>query len=96
MPETHPIVFVVDNDSSDPRCPEQAHPFGGLGCRAFGSAQEFLRWRRSRAPAGIVMDVRLPGTSGTVKVHRSRAIIAVQIRGLTADRAEGIAKCEKD
>ena len=30
-----------------------------------------------------------------VALHE-RHIIAVQIRGLTADRAEGIARCEKD
>lgn len=64
MPETHPIVFVVDNDSSVRDALNRLIRSVGLDVELFGSAQEFLRWRRSRAPACIVMDVRLPGTSG--------------------------------
>jgi FixJ family two-component response regulator len=66
MPETHPIVFVVDNDSSVRDALNRLIRSVGLDVELFGSAQEFLRWRRSRAPACIVMDVRLPGTSGSI------------------------------
>jgi FixJ family two-component response regulator len=43
MPETHPIVFVVDNDSSVGDALNRLIRSLGLDVELFGSAQEFLR-----------------------------------------------------
>ena len=81
MPETYPIVFVVDNNSSVRDALNRLIRSVGLDLELFGSAQEFLRWRRSRAPACIVMDVRLV-TENTVKAHRSRGMEKMQAQSL--------------
>jgi RNA polymerase sigma factor (sigma-70 family) len=44
----------------------------------FGSAQEFLRYRRPDLPSCLVLDVRLPGTSG-LDLQRQLADAEIQI-----------------
>jgi len=36
----------------------------GLRAEVFGSAQEFLQWRRPDVPTCLILDVRMPGISG--------------------------------
>jgi FixJ family two-component response regulator len=59
-----PVVFVIDDDVSACEGIEDLLQSVGLPVMSFGSAQEFLGGRRPDAPGCIVLDVRLPGTSG--------------------------------
>jgi FixJ family two-component response regulator len=62
--EEHPVVFLIDDDPSVRDALKSLLRSVGLEVQAFGSAQEFLRAKRSDAPACLVLDVRLPGPSG--------------------------------
>jgi FixJ family two-component response regulator len=64
MTAERPIVFVVDDDASAREGVVDLLQSAGLSVMAFGSAQEFLEGQRPDAPGCIVLDVRLPGTSG--------------------------------
>jgi RNA polymerase sigma factor (sigma-70 family) len=59
-----PLVFVVDDDASAREGIVDLLQSVGLPVMSFGSAQEFLQGSRPDAPGCIVLDVRLPGTSG--------------------------------
>jgi RNA polymerase sigma factor (sigma-70 family) len=59
-----PIVFLVDDDAAVREAVEDLLISVGLQVQAFGSIEEFLQSRRPDAPGCIVLDVRLPGTSG--------------------------------
>ena len=59
-----PLVFVVDDDASAREGIEDILQSVGLPVISFGSAREFLHGPRRDAPGCIVLDVRLPGTSG--------------------------------
>lgn len=64
MGEPHPVVFVVDDDPSVSEAVSSLLRSVRLDIRTFGSAQEFLSAQRPDVPACLVLDVRLPGTSG--------------------------------
>src|SRR5580658_10242063 len=64
MKADHPIVFVVDDDSSVREGLSDLVASVGLSVEAFKSAQEFLEHNRPDAPGCLVLDVRLPGLSG--------------------------------
>jgi FixJ family two-component response regulator len=64
MSEADSMVFVVDDDAATRRSLGNLMRSVGLRVEAFASAQEFLRSRRPDAPACLVLDVRLPGSSG--------------------------------
>jgi FixJ family two-component response regulator len=64
MTDVHPTVFVVDDDPSVCRAIKRLVESVGLQVELFGSAQEFLRRKRPQAPSCLVLDIRLPGTSG--------------------------------
>src|SRR5712671_5041519 len=64
MSETERIVFVVDDDRSVREGLVDLVTSVGLKAKAFASAQEFLRQKRPDAPSCMVLDVRLPGSSG--------------------------------
>jgi FixJ family two-component response regulator len=59
-----PTVFVVDDDAGIRASIEQLLKSVGLRSECFGTAQEFLSSQRREAPSCLVLDVRLPGTSG--------------------------------
>src|ERR1700730_13074316 len=59
-----PVVFVIDDDASAREGLEDLLQSVGLSVMSFGSAQEFFESQRPDAPGCIVLDVRLPGTSG--------------------------------
>ena len=58
------IVFVVDDDRSVREGLVDLLGSVGMQVKAFATAQEFLQYRRPNLPACLVLDVRLPGTSG--------------------------------
>ncbi|MFK8252469.1 response regulator transcription factor [Ancylobacter terrae] len=58
------VVFVVDDDASMLASLESLLSSEGHMVRPFGSAQAFLEAAPSDAPACLVLDVRLRGTSG--------------------------------
>src|ERR1700757_2484221 len=58
------IVFIVDDDPSVRAALEDLLGAIGLNVQSFGTVQEFLDSRRPNVAGCIVLDVRLPGTSG--------------------------------
>jgi FixJ family two-component response regulator len=64
MPETQPIVFVVDDDASVREALERLVRSAGLRVEAFASAEEFLTCPRADAPSCLLLDVQLPNLNG--------------------------------
>jgi FixJ family two-component response regulator len=64
MNDQPPVVYVIDDDASVRDGLEDLLRSVDLTVKAFGSTREFLLSVRPDAPACIVLDVRLPGTSG--------------------------------
>jgi FixJ family two-component response regulator len=64
LTEEQGIVFIVDDDPSVRAALEDLLVSIGLNVRSFGTVQEFLDTKRPDAAGCIVLDVRLPGTSG--------------------------------
>jgi len=62
--EPQPIVFVVDDDASVREAIASLVRSVRLDVHTFGSAREFLDAEPSERPACLVLDVRLPGSSG--------------------------------
>jgi FixJ family two-component response regulator len=58
------VVFVVDDDSSVREALSSLIRSVGLRVETFGSAREFLEYRRPDVAQCLVLDVRLPGLSG--------------------------------
>jgi FixJ family two-component response regulator len=63
-PETQPVVFVIDDDSSVREALSSLFRSVGLRVELFTSAAEFLNANPPSAPSCLVLDVRLPGVSG--------------------------------
>ena len=59
-----PVVFIVDDDASVRRSVQDLLSSVSLPSETFATAQEFLESRRADRPGCLVLDVRLPGTSG--------------------------------
>jgi FixJ family two-component response regulator len=59
-----PVVFVVDDDSSVRQALGRLFQSVQLRADVFASAQEFLQSQRPDVPSCLVLDVRLPGSSG--------------------------------
>ncbi len=64
MDESAPLVFVVDDDAAVREALTNLLRSVGWNVRAFASAQEFLSGPRPDVPSCLVLDVRLPGSSG--------------------------------
>jgi len=75
---SQPIVFVVDDDAAIRDAVKSLIASVGLRVETFGSAREFLAASRPEAPACLVLDVRLPETSG-LDLQRSLAEANVRI-----------------
>lgn len=58
------IVYIVDDDRSMRDALQDLISSVGLEARAFASPREFLEASRPDAPGCLVLDVRLPGSSG--------------------------------
>ena len=63
-PPAAPTVFVVDDDDLVRASIQGMLKSVGLRSETFGTAQEFLRSKRTDGPSCLVLDVRLPGVSG--------------------------------
>jgi FixJ family two-component response regulator len=59
-----PIVFVIDDDAAVRDVIRDLLLSVGHQAESFASAEEFLSRRDPQAPGCLVLDVRLPGTSG--------------------------------
>ena len=57
-------VYVVDDDPSVRASLKRLTEEVGLPCEVYGTADEFLEACSPNSPGCIVLDVRLPGTSG--------------------------------
>jgi FixJ family two-component response regulator len=64
MTEPEPIVFVVDDDASIRQAVKKLISTVGLRVETFASTREFLDSKRPEAPSCLVLDVRLPESSG--------------------------------
>jgi FixJ family two-component response regulator len=64
MTSDNPIVFVVDDDYRIREALSSLIASVGLRVAAFGSAAEFLQAEKPDAPACLVLDLQLPGSSG--------------------------------
>ncbi len=64
MPESKPIVFVIDDDAAVRGSLGRLLRSVGLNAQLFASALDFLNYDRPNGPACLVLDVRLPGQSG--------------------------------
>src|SRR5215831_799379 len=64
MSTQRPVVFVIDDDVSVREALQNLLRSVGLQVKTFDTAQEFLAFGRPEAPTCLVLDVRLPGSSG--------------------------------
>jgi FixJ family two-component response regulator len=64
MPETSPIVFVVDDDESVQEALASLVRSAAMRVEVFASAQAFLSRPPVDAPSCLVLDIRLDGASG--------------------------------
>jgi FixJ family two-component response regulator len=64
MKVSKPIVFVVDDDMGVREALASLIGSVGLRVECFAAPAEFLRRRDSDCPACLVLDVRMPGSSG--------------------------------
>jgi FixJ family two-component response regulator len=64
MSDRPPVVYVIDDDESVRNGLDDLLRSVGLTVKTFGSTRDFLSGARPDAPACLVLDVRLPGTSG--------------------------------
>ncbi|HWW14670.1 MAG TPA: response regulator [Candidatus Dormibacteraeota bacterium] len=63
-------VFVVDDDDLVRASIQGMLKSVGLRSHTFGTAQEFLRSKRSDGPSCLVLDIRLPGVNGLDFQHQ--------------------------
>jgi FixJ family two-component response regulator len=59
-----PVVLVIDDDMSMRESLSSLFKSVGLRVKVFGTAPEFVRSTLPNAPSCLVLDIRLPGTSG--------------------------------
>ena len=78
--EQQPIVVIVDDDDLVRDAVADLLRSIGLQTRVFASVPEFLQWKLPDSPTCLVLDVRLPGSSGLdLQSQLSRANILVPI-----------------
>jgi FixJ family two-component response regulator len=78
MTEQRPVVFIIDDDASVRDGVSDLLHSIGIRVESFGAVQEFLQSKRADAPGCIVLDVRLPGTSG-LEFQRTLAESGIQL-----------------
>ena len=64
MTKVNQVVFVIDDDPSMRGAIKRLLEAVGFRVETFGSGQDFLKNELPDAPACMVLDVRLPGSSG--------------------------------
>ena len=78
MTESDPVVFVVDDDAAIREVIGKLILTVGLRVETFGSTAEFLRHERPTAPSCLILDVRLPESSG-LELQRELAEAGIEI-----------------
>jgi FixJ family two-component response regulator len=78
MNDGAPTVFIIDDDAAVRASVQDLLESVGLRSESFGTAEEFLRYKRPDGPSCLVLDVRLPGVNG-LDVQRRLADARVQI-----------------
>ena len=87
MPETHPVVFVLDDEEAVVVALTRMLKASGFTVRTFTSAAEFLAQHAAETPGCLVTDLRMPGMSGLELQHAlhdrgiDRAIVFITGRG---------------
>ncbi|HEY9016314.1 MAG TPA: response regulator, partial [Gemmatimonadales bacterium] len=76
--EDGPVVFIVDDDASVRRSVQDLLSSVEMRSEAFATPQEFLESEHAARPGCLVLDVRLPGTSG-LDVQRELAQAGVSL-----------------
>src|SRR5882672_11240003 len=106
MTDTSPVVFVVDDDRSMRDAMELLMRSVNLKAQTFESPREFLAATRADAPSCLILDVRLPGSSGLdlqrqlVEAHvdipiifiTGHADVRVSVRAMKAGAIEFLTK----
>ncbi len=64
MKSESPLVFVVDDDYRVREALTSLISSAGLRVAVFSSATEFLQFEKPDAPGCLILDLKLPGTSG--------------------------------
>jgi FixJ family two-component response regulator len=64
MKEVRPVVVVIDDDPSIRAALQGLLETAALGVELYTSPREYLRRKHVDAPSCIILDVRLPGSSG--------------------------------
>jgi two-component system response regulator FixJ len=72
-PQDKGIVYVVDDDPSICSLVEAIVTGAGFQARCFSTADEFANFKPPAAPACVVLDLELPGTSGLELLERRGA-----------------------
>jgi FixJ family two-component response regulator len=78
MSSEQPVVFIIDDDASVRKALTNLLRSVGLQVESFGSAQAFLSSKRPDGPGCLVLDVRLPGSSG-LELQRQLAESGIQL-----------------
>ncbi|HTU53244.1 MAG TPA: response regulator [Acetobacteraceae bacterium] len=86
-----PLIVIVDDDESVRTALGSLVRAVGFGAQAFASAEEFLVSRHQESAACLILDVNMPGMSGS-ELHRrlvksGRAIPTILITGTPDDEA---------
>jgi FixJ family two-component response regulator len=87
MPETHPLVFLLDDEQAVVVALARVLQASGFAVRTFTSAARFLEEHDAHTPGCLVTDLRMPGMSG-LELHQAlldrgidRAIVFITGRG---------------
>lgn len=72
------MVFVIDDDPSVRIALEDLLSSIGMTVRTFGSVQEFLHSQRPDCPGCLVLDIRMPGSSG-LEFQRDMATLGIYL-----------------
>src|SRR5260221_13582962 len=79
-----PVVFVVDDDPSMRHALQDLVASVGLEPCVFATPREFLQASRADVPSCLVLDVRLPGSSGLAfQEELARAGVRVRVIFIT-------------
>jgi FixJ family two-component response regulator len=79
-----PTVFIIDDDASVRESIQDLVESVGLHAESFATAKEFLSGERLDGPSCLVLDVRLPDTSGLdLQQKLSRAGVRIPIIFIT-------------
>lgn len=78
MNQVYEVVFVIDDDASMRAAIQRLLGAVGISVETFESGQEFLKSILPEVPGCVVLDVRLPGSSG-LDLQREMAEQGIQI-----------------